>query len=284
MQIGIIGLGLIGGSLGLDLRSQGHNVWGLSRNQSTCDRAKSIGAVDNAVLSLSEIKNLAQTEVIFICTPINVILDTIAAIAPTLNSSTILTDVGSVKSAIIPKAQKLHPRFIGGHPMAGTAFSGIGAAENNLFQNRPCVITPDQNTDPDAAKILRSLWQSVGAIVYECNPEEHDRAVAWISHLPILISAGLILACDREKDRAIVQLAQHLASSGFRDTSRVGGGNPELGSLIAKYNQVALLNSLKQYQSVLADLIIQVESGNWDILEQSLSLAQQLRNFYALAE
>jgi arogenate dehydrogenase (NADP+) len=284
MQIGIIGLGLIGGSLGLDLRSQGHNVWGLSRNQSTCDRAKSIGAVDHAVLSLSEIKNLAQTEVIFICTPINVILDTIAAIAPALNSSTILTDVGSVKSAIIPKAQKLHPRFIGGHPMAGTAFSGIGAAENNLFQNRPCVITPDQNTDPDAAKILRSLWQSVGAIVYECNPEEHDRAVAWISHLPILISAGLILACDREKDRAIVQLAQHLASSGFRDTSRVGGGNPELGSLIAKYNQVALLNSLKQYQSVLADLIIQVESGNWDILEQSLSLAQQLRNFYALAE
>jgi arogenate dehydrogenase (NADP+) len=284
MQIGIIGLGLIGGSLGLDLRSQGHNVWGLSRNQSTCDRAKSIGAVDHAVLSLSEIKNLAQTEVIFICTPINAILDTIAAIAPALNSSTILTDVGSVKSAIIPKAQKLHPRFIGGHPMAGTAFSGIGAAENNLFQNRPCVITPDQNTDPDAAKILRSLWQSVGAIVYECNPEEHDRAVAWISHLPILISAGLILACDREKDRAIVQLAQHLASSGFRDTSRVGGGNPELGSLIAKYNQVALLNSLKQYQSVLADLIIQVESGNWDILEQSLSLAQQLRNFYALAE
>jgi arogenate dehydrogenase (NADP+) len=281
MQIGIIGLGLIGGSLGLDLRSQGHNVWGLSRSQSTCDQAKSMGAVNDAVLSLSDIKNLAQTGVIFICTPINAILDTIAAIAPALNSSTILTDVGSVKSAIISKAQKLHPRFIGGHPMAGKAFSGIGAAENNLFQNRPCVITPDQNTDPEAAKILRSLWQSVGAIVYECNPEEHDRAVAWISHLPILISAGLILACDREKDRAIAQLAQHLASSGFRDTSRVGGGNPQLGSLIAEYNQVALLDSLKQYQLVLADLISQVESGNWDILEQSLTLAQQLRNFYA---
>jgi arogenate dehydrogenase (NADP+) len=280
MQIGIIGLGLIGGSLGLDLRSQGHHVWGLSRSQSTCDQAKFLGVVDQASLSLSEIKSLAQTEVIFICTPIDAILSTIAAIAPDLNSSTILTDVGSVKSAIISKAQKLHPRFIGGHPMAGTAFSGINSAQKNLFQDRPCVITPDQNTDPDAVKIVRSLWQSVGSIVYECNPEEHDRAVAWISHLPILVSAGLILACDREGDQEIAQLAQHLASSGFRDTSRVGGGNPQLGSLIAEYNQVALLGSLKQYQSVLADLISQVESGKWESLERSLTLAQELRNSY----
>jgi len=225
MHIGIIGLGLIGGSLGLDLRSQGHYVWGLSRNQLTCDRAISLGVVDCAYLSLSNIKNLNQTEVIFICTPIDAILSTIEAIAPYLNSSTILTDVGSVKSAIVYKAQKLHARFIGGHPMAGTAFSGIDAAQKDLFQDRPCVLTVDRNSDPAAFNILRSLWQSLGAVIYECTPEAHDRAVAWISHLPILVSAGLILACGKETDCAIAQLAQHLASSGFRDTSRVGGGS-----------------------------------------------------------
>jgi arogenate dehydrogenase (NADP+) len=280
MQIGIIGLGLIGGSLGLDLRSLGHHVWGLSRNQSTCDRAISMGVADFAFLSFGDIKNLDQTEVIFICTPIDIILSTVEAIAPHLNSSTILTDVGSVKSAIVDKAQVLHPRFIGGHPMAGTAFSGIDAAHKNLFQGRPCVLTKVPNTDPAAFNILRSLWESVGAVVYECDPEAHDRAVAWISHLPILVSAGLILACDREKDQAIAHLAQHLASSGFRDTSRVGGGNPQLGSLIAEYNQIALLDCLKQYQLVLADLITQVETENWETLEHSLTLAQQLRNSY----
>jgi len=280
MHIGIIGLGLIGGSLGLDLRSQGHYVWGLSRNQLTCDRAISLGVADFACLELGEIKDLDRTEVIFICTPIDAILSTIEAIAPHLNSSIILTDVGSVKSAIVYKAQKLHSRFIGGHPMAGTAFNGISAAQKNLFQDRPCVLTANSDTDPKAFNILRSLWQSVGAVVYECDPETHDRAVAWISHLPILVSAGLILACGREKDRAIAQLSQHLASSGFQDTSRVGGGNPQLGSLIAEYNQMALLDSLRQYQVVLADLIAQVESGNWESLEQSLILAQQLRNLY----
>jgi len=282
MQIGIIGLGLIGGSLGLDLRSLGHCVWGISRNQSTCDRALSLGAIDLAGLNIGEIKTLKQTEVIFVCTPIDAILSTVKAIAPHLNSATILTDVGSVKSAIASTAQEFHPKFIGGHPMAGTAFSGIDAAQKKLFQGRPCVLTPNTKTDPDAVKILRSLWQSVGAVIYECNPEAHDRAVAWISHLPILVSASLIMACNQEKDQAIAQLAQHLASSGFRDTSRVGGGNPQLGSLIAQYNQVALLDSLKQYQLVLADLISQVESGNWEVLEQSLKLAQQLRNVYVI--
>ncbi len=281
MQIGIIGLGLIGGSLGLDLRARGHYVWGISRNQFTCNQAVSLGVADFASPDLSKIKNLAETAGIFVCTPIDQILETIAKILPHLNPSTIITDVGSVKSAIVDSASKLYPRFIGGHPMAGTAFSGIVAAQKDLFQGRPCVLTINQDSDPDAVEIVQSLWQSVGAKVYICSPEIHDRAVAWISHLPIFVSAGLILAGNHEKDQKIIELAQNLASSGFADTSRVGGGNPQLGSLIAEYNQTALLESLRQYQLVLADLISQVESGNWKSLEQTLDLAQNLRQLYA---
>jgi len=132
--------------------------------------------------------------------------------------------------------------------------------------------------------IFEPAYLLMTAVIYECTPEAHDRAVAWISHLPVLVSAGLILACGKETDGAIAQLSQHLASSGFRDTSRVGGGNPQLGRLIAEYNQVALLDSLKQYQSVLADLITQAELGNWEVLEQSLKLAQQLRNLYIVEQ
>jgi len=281
MQIGIVGLGLIGGSLGLDLRSQGHEVWGISRSPDTCSQAVTMGAVDYAGLDLDSLGcNPYHTDVVIVCTPIAAILPTITAIAPALAPTTIISDVGSVKSAIVTVAETLCDRFVGGHPMAGTAFNGIAAAEHNLFQGRPFVITPTVNSDPAACDILRSLWTSLGAVIYECSPQNHDQAVAWISHLPILISAGLILASDRETDQEIKTLAQNLASSGFRDTSRVGGGNPELGRLIAEHNQTALLSSLKTYQEVLQNLVAQVELGEWQGLEAALQKAHQRRDFY----
>lgn len=234
--------------------------------------------VDLAALDIGEIPELKTTDVIFICTPLDRIIPTIQAIAPHLNPNTIISDVGSVKSEICRLASTYYPRFVGGHPMAGTAFSGINAAQVHLFGDRPCVLMTSD--DSKALEILKSLWQSVGAVIYECSPEIHDQAVAWISHLPILVSATLILAAGQESNSAIAQLAQDLASSGFHDTSRVGGGNPELGVLIAAYNQTPLLARLKQYQVTLADLIHQVEVGDWSNLRRSLTLAHELRNLY----
>lgn len=280
MNIGIIGLGLIGGSLGLDLRSHAHYVWGVSRSDETCKQAVAIGAVDAASLEVSVIPYLKQTDVVFICTPIAAILPTIKAIAPYLLPTTIITDVGSVKQAIVAEAETLHSRFVGGHPMAGTAFNGINAAERNLFKERPCVLT--HSDDTDAIATVRSLWESIGAVVHTCDPVSHDRAVAWISHLPVMVSASLILACQGEEDVAIAMLAQKLASSGFRDTSRVGGGNPELGRLMAETNQTALLKTLHEYQQTLQGLIAKIEAGEWQDLERSLKLSQSLRNFYVI--
>jgi arogenate dehydrogenase (NADP+) len=278
MNIGIAGLGLVGGSLGLDLRTLGHYVWGISRSPDTCKQAVAMGAVDAACQEADMIPYLDKTDVVVVCTPIPSILPTIAAIAPRLNSSTIFTDVGSVKSAIVEPASQLCDRFVGSHPMAGTAFSGINAAERNLFHQRPCVVTPSQ--DLEAMAVVRSLWESVGAIVYECSPEAHDRAVAWISHLPVMVSAGLLLACAQEVDEEVAQLAQNLASSGFRDTSRVGGGNPELGRLMAEYNQPALLKTLHTYQEILGSLIGAIESGNWDAVQALLAKTQIARPLY----
>ena len=280
MNIGIVGLGLIGGSLGLDLLAsdQNHYVWGISRNPETCQQAEAIAAVNVASTNIESISDRDRTDIVVICTPIAAILPTIANLAPKLSPQVIFTDVGSVKSAIVEPASKICQRFIGGHPMAGTAFQGILAAERNLFKNRPCVVTP--SADLDAVEKVRSLWQSVGMNVYECSPEEHDRAVASISHLPVMISASLINACQRETDPSVLQLAQNLASSGFRDASRVGGGNPELGRLMAEYNQSALLRSLHTYQRSLQEVIDLIESKEWSKLAAFLNNTQRDRPFY----
>ncbi|WP_434685549.1 prephenate/arogenate dehydrogenase [Pseudanabaena minima] len=291
MNIGIVGLGLIGGSLGLDLlaSTQDHNqaqnyVWGLSRNPETCKQAKAIAAVNIADIDIENIPDriLAQTDIVVICTPIASILSTIALIAPKLPANVIFTDVGSVKAAIVEPASKIcqqfGQQFVGSHPMAGTAFQGISAAERNLFQNRPCVVTP--SNDQEAVAKVRSLWQAVGMNIHECSPEEHDRAVAMISHAPVMISASLIASCQQEGDDRVLKLAQNLASSGFRDTSRVGGGNPELGRLMAEYNQSAVLRSLHTYQQSLQAVIGLIENKQWEELEAFLANTQRDRPFY----
>ena len=280
MNIGIVGLGLIGGSLGLDILAleQDNYVWGLSRNPDTCKQAIKIKAVNIASTDVVEISDRDRTDIIVICTPIAAILPMIAALVPQLPSNVIFTDVGSVKAAIVEPASKICKRFVGSHPMAGTAFQGILAAERNLFKNRPCVITP--SNDIEAVDKVRSLWQSVGMNIYECSPEEHDRAVASISHLPVMVSASLINACQQEEDKSVLKLAQNLASSGFRDTSRVGGGNPELGRLMAEYNQSALLRSLYTYQQSLQEVINLIENKQWQELEVLLANTQRDRPLY----
>ena len=294
MNVGIVGLGLIGGSLGLDLLALDANnyVWGISRNPETCKQAQAIASVNIASTNIADIPDriLDQTDIVVICTPIAAILPTITAIAPKLSSNVIFTDVGSVKVAIVEPASKIcqqfNQRFVGSHPMAGTAFQGILAAERNLFQNRPCVVTPSVDCEAfeeafeEAFDKVRSLWQLVGMNVYECSPEAHDRAVAMISHAPVMISASLIASCQQEGDDSILKLAQNLASSGFRDTSRVGGGNPELGRLMAEYNQSAILRSLYTYQQSLQKTIGLIERKQWEELETFLASTQCDRNFY----
>ena len=266
MRIGIIGLGLIGGSLGLDLRSQGHYVIGISRKQITCQIALEKGIADEAGIELNLLKN---TEVVFVCTPIEAIASTIEQVIPYLNPDTIITDVGSVKYSVVTECSKLWSNFIGGHPMAGTAESGIDAALPNLFTGAAYVFTPTAQNKPEDVEKLKAIALNLNAVPYICDPQVHDRAVSWISHLPVMVSASLIKACLQEEPDTL-ELAQILASSGFRDTSRVGGGNPELGVMMAKYNREELLRSLYSYRDNLSETIDLIERENWQDLENIL--------------
>jgi arogenate dehydrogenase (NADP+) len=274
LRIGIVGLGLIGGSLGRDLRAKGHDILGISQRASTCETAIAMGAVDTASADLA---SLATAEVIFICTPIGLIVPTIAQLVPHIPPTTILTDVGSVKATIVEQATQLWPNFIGGHPMAGTAESGIQAAQQNLFVGNPYVLTPIASTPRRAIERLEGLIADLGAALFYCLPAQHDRAVAWISHLPVMTSASLIAACLGAEPE-VLALAQALASSGFRDTSRVGGGNPELGVMMAEYNREALLPSLYQYRQHLDQMIATIEQQDWPTLSATLEQTQAKRS------
>ncbi|MCS6942219.1 MAG: prephenate/arogenate dehydrogenase [Geminocystis sp.] len=275
MKIGIVGLGLIGGSLGLDLVARGHEVIGVSRKPSTCNTALERGAVTRAGTELTILDD--GCDLIVICTPIQAILPTLEKIIALLSSPCVITDVGSVKGAVVYRATELCPYFVGSHPMAGSALQGIDAAMANLFENAPCVVTPISQTSPQALQKVSAFWQSLGCLIYNTTPELHDQAVAWVSHLPVMVSANLIYSCLQESRPELLQLAKALASSGFRDTSRVGGGNVELGLMMAQYNRESLLACLRQYQENLEYLIGQIEEENWDNVRAFLSLCQQQR-------
>ncbi|MBW4536657.1 MAG: prephenate/arogenate dehydrogenase [Pleurocapsa minor HA4230-MV1] len=273
MKIGIIGLGLIGGSLGLDLRSQGHQIIGISRQENVCQIALAKGVVTEAS---TEFKALAEAEIVIVCTPIAAIASTIKQIIPYINSETIITDVGSVKQPIVEECSQLWPNFIGGHPMAGMTQSGIDAAIANLFTGAAYVLTPTAASKPENIAKLTAIASELNAIPYVCDAQIHDRAVSWISHLPVMVSASLIKACLQEEPDTL-QLAQILASSGFRDTSRVGGGNWELGVMMAKYNHQELLRSLLQYRHNLDEMIALIEQEDWQNLEQTLQITSAAR-------
>ncbi|MBP0020170.1 MAG: prephenate/arogenate dehydrogenase [Cyanobacteria bacterium SBLK] len=275
--VGIVGLGLIGGSLALDLRSQGYRVLGVSRKPQTCQTALLKHVTDEASTDLAL---LGKADVIFICTPIPAIAPTVRALVPHLSSAAVITDVGSVKAPIVEEITPLWENFIGGHPMAGTEAQGINAAQRDLFVGAPYVLTPVENTPARAIAVLEELVGAIGAKLYSCSPQQHDRAVAWISHLPLLVSAGLIDSCLGEEDGEVLKLARCFASSGFRDTSRVGGGNPELGLEIARANREEILRSLARYRQHLEGLFEVIEKEDWQNLEMILQQTESGRKTF----
>jgi arogenate dehydrogenase (NADP+) len=266
--IGLVGLGLIGGSLGLDFRSSGHRVLGVSRQQSTCERALVKGVVDKASQDLALLKNC---EVVFICTPIPLVLPTLEKLQKVLSPQTIITDVASVKGPIVSAATAQWPRFVGGHPMAGTAHQGVEAAEAGLFHHRPYALTPLATTDTQALDTVHQLVLGLGSKLVVFSPEVHDQLVAQVSHLPVMVSAALLLSVGD------IDKAQQLAGPGFQDTSRVGGGNPDLGLAMAQHNRTAILESLKQFRAALDHLEEQIQQQNWEGLQAQLESSRQIR-------
>lgn len=277
--IGLVGLGLIGGSLGLDLQRCGFEVHALVHRAGTAERARQRGL---AQVVDTDAAVLAGCRLVVLALPLDRLLDPSPSLLAALPPEAVVTDVGSVKAPVLQRWRGLHPRFVASHPMAGSAEAGVEAGRADLFRGRPWVATPEAGGDLAALAAVRALAEAVGACWLTCDAAAHDRAVALISHLPVLASAALLLAAERgaaggPPEWHLPGLARALASSGFADTTRVGGGNPELGVLMARCNREAVAEALAGYRHCLDGLEQLLTAEDWPGLEEELGRCRQLR-------
>jgi len=241
----IIGTGLIGGSVGMALRAKGWHVSGTDADPATAARAVELGAIDEAVED-------RDADLVVVATPVHVAADIITAIlaSPEWSSSAVVTDVGSVKGPLVQAVDR--PRFVGGHPMAGSEQFGIEGASADLFVGATWVLTPTPSTDPAAYAQVRAVLAELGADVVALDPAEHDSLVAVVSHVPHLTAATLMaLASDLgEEHGALLQLA----AGGFRDMTRIAAGQPTIWPGICDDNAEAIVNTLDLLIAALGDM------------------------------
>jgi prephenate dehydrogenase len=277
-KIAIVGLGLIGGSLGMALKKKGlARVLGLTSDKEKADHAAKIHAVDFAS---TNIKGIVQDcEIIFICYPIHLVLPEIQKIIQFVRPGTIITDVGSTKEMIVSKAEKLMPKgvtFIGGHPMAGKEVNGLDAAEADMFKGCNYVLTKTPRTDAKSLKTIKSLIDKLGAKTIIMDPSEHDTIVAGISHLPVAVASALVASVMDAGQ--LSDDMKRMAASGFRDTTRVASGDPDLGADMFTTNKKEVLNSLKRFKKSLSEIEWMIRLNNIDGIKQKLRDAKTFRD------
>lgn len=274
----VLGPGLLGGSLGLALAAAGHEtvVWG--RRQAPLDYLKA-----NAAKGLETQSNLAaaarDADLLVLATPIGIMPDLLERLIATkaLKPGVVITDVGSVKGPLVDHAMKLlqgvDAHFVGSHPMAGSESSGIEAARPDLYEGAMCLLTPVEETAPQALASVRNFWVTVGMRVHELPPSDHDEMVARISHMPHALASLVVgAALDGDPSRAA------FAAGGLRDTTRVASGDPAMWAEILLENRQAVLQALRESQSRLEDLIGRVEVGEIEPLQRFLLEAKTLRD------
>ena len=276
-RVGVIGLGLIGGSIGLDLQELGHEVYGLVNKKRTAIRAKERGL---AKFVSTDPKIIKDCSIVILALPLHQLIKPTQKLIDALPNNAVITDVGSVKKPILDTWRKLHPHFVPSHPMSGTIKTGVEAGESDLFKNHPWVATPDQTTDQEALNLVKSLAISLGSNWVTTDADTHDNAVALISHLPVFISAALLKTVDTENNNQVLNLAKAIASNGFKDTTRVGGGNPELGVAMAMHNSTSILDTLSSYRSSIDKFEKIIKSEQWEKLQKELEITQQSRPDY----
>jgi prephenate dehydrogenase len=277
VRISIIGLGLIGGSIGLALKQANWRqaeITGYARRRETVSLALKSGAIDSFELDLR--KAVKGADIIILATPVLVIKDIFAHIASELTDGSIVTDTASTKLEVMQWAQELLPsrtNFVGGHPMAGKETSTIKAATSDLFRKCTYCLTPLPQVKPAAVKTVKDMVKALGAVPLVIEAEEHDRLVAGISHLPLLLSAALVLATT--KNHSWSQMSR-LAASGYRDLTRLASGNPKLGAHICLSNQAAIVSWIDTFIEELQKLRNLVADGNENI-ERALAMANEAR-------
>lgn len=274
-HIAVIGPGLLGGSILLALKRHTEvttSLW--ARREIAVLEARQREVADLCTHSLEEA--VSNADLVILATPIGVMGELAEKMLPFLKPDAIVTDVGSVKGDLVSRLEPIFndgPAFVGSHPMAGSEKLGVEQARADLFNGAACFITPIESSKPAAVKRVGEFWESFGMRIYELTPADHDAAVAAISHLPHAIAAILVdsaLSDDPSRGDYI--------ANGFRDTTRIASGSPEMWTGIMLENRVALREALLRFQSKLGDLLAFLDEVDEKNTQQFLASAKQLRD------
>ncbi len=275
MNIGIVGLGLIGGSIGLKLQRLNHTIYGVTNNN-----FNKIKAIERNLANIvsCDLDILKECSLIILALPIKDLIHPSKDLISAIPKDAIVTDVGSIKEPIISTWEKIHPLFIGSHPMAGTEEKGVESGFESLLENAKWIITPTSKTNSNSLKTLSNLITSMQCEICKASPKEHDEAVSLISHLPIFVASSLIKTANADKNKSLLDLTQRLAATGYADTTRVGGGNPNLGLDLAINNQTNILKAIKDFKKNINEIEALIKDNKWELLSKKLTKAMEIRS------
>ncbi len=275
----LIGVGLIGGSLALSLREAGYcqNIIGVGRNPDNLKDALKLNIIDEASQDVaSAVKN---ADMVILAAPVGATESLVKQFKDQLKPDAILTDVGSVKGDVIQQIERafghVPANFVPGHPIAGTENSGAKAAFPELFKDRRVLLTPVEQTNPQAVKKVTKMWEITGAIVEQMAVDHHDKVLAATSHLPHMLAFGLVGSlAKQEESEAIFRYA----AGGFRDFTRIASSDPAMWRDICLHNREAILAAMEDYQTNLDQLKKAIEEKDRDELQSIFSMAKTARD------
>lgn len=270
--IAIVGVGLIGGSVGLAARSKSlaKRVVGIGRSHDKLVEAVKLGAVDEFATDLSAV---VDCDLVVVCTPVGRIVEDVCTCGKYLRPGALIVDAGSTKGALVEQLSRApleNADFVGCHPLAGSQKSGATAARADLFENRLTIVTPLPDTPATAVKRAFAFWQSLGSRVVEMDPVEHDRILAMTSHLPHLLASAMAMSTPKEW--------LDFTAGGWRDQTRIAAGEPHNWTQIFLANRTMLLESLTAVQQNITALRQAIEAHDAVATEKLLIKGKEHRD------
>ncbi len=269
----IVGVGLIGGSIALAAKRGGvvGRVLGVGHRQSTLDRARELGIIEEGFLEIPPA--VAEADMVVLCTPVDLIVEQVILAGRHCPRGAVITDAGSTKTVIVRSVEKQLPEgvtFVGSHPLAGSEKRGPEHAQEVLFQDRLTIVTPTESTEGTAVSLVCDFWQALGSRIKVMTPEDHDRGLALTSHLPHLLASALAGVLPED--------LYELTATGFRDTTRIAAGDSSVWSGIFQQNREAVLAALEIFASRLSEFQKALTTDNVKALDSLLREGKKVRD------
>jgi len=278
-KVYLVGVGLINASLAKDLRQHGlaRSIVGVGRDAQRLAAAQALNIIDE--YQLLQESNVSDADVIVVGVPVGKIKDTFSILKPSLNSKTLLTDVGSSKSNVVQSALEvfgeLPINFVPGHPIAGGEQSGFEHAVEQLYKNRKVILTPTEKTATSASDAIAKMWESVGANVDFMSASQHDAILSATSHLPHMVAYNLVNYLGRRED---AERIFNYAAGGFYDFTRIASSDPTMWADICVANKDEIINSIDGFISCLTELKQKIAVQDREGIHASFDQAKKLRD------